>query len=65
MHDQDSGRPRHRPRKDPAAARVLKSFRLHPSTVVRIISEAKKYGESQGEVIDRWAASRERHRGKK
>lgn len=51
-------RPRHRPRKDPAAARVVKSFRLHPNTIAAIVDEAQEHGESQGEVIDRWAQER-------
>lgn len=54
----DGSRPRHRPRKDPTAARVGKSFRLHPATIAQIVAESQEYGESQGEVIDRWASGR-------
>jgi len=47
----------HRPRKDPAAARVTASYRIHPQTRQAIIAEAAETGESQGEVLDRWAAA--------
>lgn len=46
-------RPAHRPRRDPAAARVAKGYRLHPTTADRIAAESRRTGESQGQVIDR------------
>jgi hypothetical protein len=60
MAEQSDAAPRaaHRPRKDPTAARAIKSFRLHPDTIAAIIEASQEYGESQGEVIDRWAAER-------
>ncbi len=51
----DTPRPPHRPRLDPKAARVVRSFRLHPATVERLDGEAKRTGESGGQVIDRLA----------
>lgn len=50
-------RPAHRPRQDPTAARVVKSYRLHPDTALKIEIEARRTGESQGQVIDRLAKS--------
>jgi hypothetical protein len=50
-------RPAHRPRKDPCAARVRYSYRLHPDTISKINDEAKRSGESAGQVIDRLAAT--------
>lgn len=49
-------RPAHRPRQDPTAARVSRGFRVRPSTLAMIDSEAKRTGESAGQVIDRLAA---------
>lgn len=48
--------PAHRPRRDPSAARVVRSYRLHPGTIARVDAEAKRTGESAGQVIDRLAA---------
>jgi hypothetical protein len=48
--------PAHRPRRDPSAARVVKSYRLHPDTAAKIEAEAKRTGESQGQIVDRLAA---------
>lgn len=42
-------------RLDPLAVRVPASFRLHPDTVRRIGREAKRTGESRGQVVDRLA----------
>jgi len=50
-------RPAHRPRRDPKAARVIKSYRLHPDTALKIARESKRSGESQGRVVD-WLISR-------
>lgn len=50
-------RPAHRPRRDPAAARVVRSYRLHPDTIARIDAEAKRTGESAGQFVDRLAAT--------
>ncbi len=47
----------HRPRRDPAAARVSRTYTLHPSTVARIDATAKAAGESAGQVVDRLAKS--------
>lgn len=49
--------PAHRPRRDPSAARVVRSYRLHPDTAARIVAEAQRTGESQGQVIDRIVAA--------
>jgi len=49
----DIVRPAHRPRRDPAAARVVRSYRLHPATITKLDAEAKRSGESAGQVIDR------------
>lgn len=48
-------RPAHRPRQDPAAARVNLHVRVHPSTRAAIDAEAKRSGESAGQVVDRIA----------
>ena len=48
-------RPAHRPRRDPGAARVVKSYRVRPDTAEKIEAESKKTGESQGQIIDRLA----------
>lgn len=48
--------PAHRPRRDPSAARVVRSYRLHPDTIAKIDAEAKRSGESAGQVIDRLVA---------
>ena len=45
----------HRPRLDPTAARVVKSYRVHPDTAAVVESESKRTGESQGQVVDRLA----------
>ncbi len=50
-------RPAHRPRRDPSAARVVRSYRLHPDTAARIVAESRRTGESQGQVIDRIVAA--------
>lgn len=47
-------RPAHRPRLDPAYARVLFSTRVHPGTLA-IIRADRRPGESTGQVLDRWA----------
>ena len=49
-------RPAHRPRQDPAAARVSRGFRCRPDTLARLDDEAKRTGLSAGQVIDRLAA---------
>lgn len=46
-------RPAHRPRRDPLAARVTKSYRVHPDTARKIAEESARTGESQGQVVDR------------
>ena len=48
-------RPAHRPRLDPAAARVSRGFRCRPDTLARLDDEAKRTGLSAGQVIDRLA----------
>jgi hypothetical protein len=48
-------RPPHRPRLDPAATRVVRSYRLNPRTIAAIDAEAKRTGESAGQVVDRLA----------
>lgn len=55
MSTDEEARPAHRPRRDPNAARVVKSYRLHPDTIDRLDVEAKRTGESAGQVIDRLA----------
>lgn len=50
-------RPRHRPRQDPSAARVMYAVRVHPSTRAAILAEAERTGESQGQVVDRLVQS--------
>jgi hypothetical protein len=55
--DVEISRPAHRPRRDPTAARVVRSYRLHPDTIARIDAESKRSGESAGQVIDRLAAT--------
>lgn len=50
-------RPARRPRLDPTAARVNKTLRAHPNTWLRLDAEAKRTGESTGQVLDRLAAS--------
>lgn len=54
---QSGWRPAHRPRRDPAAARVVRAYRVHPDTADRIVAESKRTGESQGQVIDRVVAA--------
>ncbi len=49
-------RPAHRPRQDPDAVRVKKSYRLHPDTIAAIEDESERSGNSQGQVVDRLAA---------
>lgn len=44
-----------RPRLDPAAPRVVRSYRLNPKTIAAIDAEAKRTGESAGQVVDRLA----------
>lgn len=39
-------------RRDPAAVRVVRSYRLHPTTIKRIDQHAKQHGLSAGQVID-------------
>ncbi len=46
----------HRPRRDPSVARVTRSYSVHPDTVARIAAEAKRSGESAGQVVDRLTA---------
>lgn len=46
-------RPANRPRRDPSAARVIKSYSIHPDSAAKIAAEAQRSGESQGQVIDR------------
>lgn len=46
-------RPANRPRRDPGAARVIKSYSIHPDSAAKIAAEAQRSGESQGQVIDR------------
>ena len=48
-------RPAHRPRRDPSAARVNLVVRVHPDTRARLAAEARRTGESQGQVVDRLA----------
>lgn len=43
----------HRPRQDPAVARVNLHVRVHPDTRAAIDAEAKRSGESAGQVVDR------------
>ena len=43
------------PRRDPTAARVVKSYRVHPTTAAKIEAAARLSGESQGQIIDRMA----------
>lgn len=45
----------HRPRRDPAAARVNLVVRVHPGTRAAIDAEARRSGESAGQVVDRIA----------
>ncbi len=45
------------PRRDPKAARIIRSFRLHPDTIGRLAREAARTGESAGQVIDRLATT--------
>ena len=45
----------HRPRRDPSAARVNLVVRVHPDTRARLAAEARRTGESQGQVVDRLA----------
>ncbi len=40
-------------RQDPAAARVIRAFRIHPRTAKAIRDQAELGGWSQGQVIDR------------
>lgn len=47
----------HRPRQDPTAARVVKPLRVHPDTARKLDTEAKRAGESVGQVVDRLAAA--------
>lgn len=51
-----SPRPANRPRRDPDVVRVNLVVRVHPSTRAMVAAEAKRTGESQGQVIDRLAA---------
>lgn len=51
------GNPPHRPRRDPNAARAIRSYRLHPDTIAKIDAESKRAGESAGQVIDRLAST--------
>jgi len=53
-------RPAHRPRRDPKAARVVRSYRLHPDTIRAIDAEAKRTDEGAGQVVDRLAAGLDR-----
>lgn len=46
-------RPANRPRRDPGAARINKSYMLHPTNAARVEAEAKRTGESQSDVINR------------
>jgi len=52
-----SKRPAHRPRRDPTAARVNQSYRLHPQTIAKLAREGRRTGEGAGVVIDRLACS--------
>lgn len=52
-----AARPAHRPRRDPAAARINLVVRVHPDTRSRIAAEARRTGESQGQVVDRLASA--------
>jgi len=47
--------PRPKSRQDPAAVRVVRSYRVRPVTDEAIIEESKRTGLSQGQVIDRLA----------
>ncbi len=53
----DSYQAPHRPRRDPSAARVKWSIRVHPDTIRRIAEEATRTGDSSGVVVDRLAAA--------
>jgi hypothetical protein len=44
------------PRQDPAAARIVKSYRIHPATAAAIERAAHATGMKQGHIIDRLAA---------
>lgn len=55
LRDAMGTRPAHRPRLDPSAARVSRGFRCRPETFAKIDAEAKRSGESAGQVIDRLA----------
>lgn len=46
--------PAHRPRQG-KEARIVRSYRVDPSTAKVIDAEAKRSGESQGQVVDRLA----------
>ncbi len=39
-------------RQDPAAARVIKAFRLRPVTAQAILEYARAMGKSQGQMVD-------------
>jgi hypothetical protein len=47
--------PAHRPRRDPAAARVNLVCRVHPTTRARLDAARAKTGEGLGELIDQLA----------
>jgi hypothetical protein len=49
--------PTHRPRRDPAAARVNLVCRVHPDTRARFDAARAKTGEGLGELLDRLAAA--------
>lgn len=53
-------RPAHRPRRDPSAARVNLTCRVHPDTRRRLDEARAKSGEGLGELIDRLAATLDR-----
>lgn len=45
----------HRPRLDPTAARIVKTYRVHPRTAARIEALAHERGISAGQVLDQLA----------
>ncbi len=44
-------------RQDPAAARIVKSYRIHPATAQAIEQAARAQALSQGQILDRLASS--------
>jgi hypothetical protein len=53
-------RPAHRPRQDPAASRINLRVRIHPETHLAIDASAKRTGKSAGQTIDQMAMNYDR-----